>query len=316
MVFAVYCPFGYSMESDSSEIISKRDVWSKTYQNPSGTYTAEISSEPMHYLDEKGDWNNINTAIIPVDDSYMFDYKNETNLWKVLFCKDRSNLWIDTETGFEMTDNFASIGYVSPGSDEIKVLELIDFIEETLCDGNKLTRKNVFPFVDVTYEIGPGLVRQEIIFTDIAALLEHFNLVSGGKIIIRKEYCPTQKAGDERLPEYLLDNKTALPREEKTIITAPVVLRSLLDNSEVQFFPATAFNGQNNLLKTVVGPAVYTLHYEIEIDLAHVEKNTLSIFKDIRLATYDTGISVQKTAVVPGGTVNISYSSGGIWECI
>lgn len=61
------------------EIPSKRDQYSKTYQNEDGSFTALIGAGPIHY-DNNGVWEDFETKIIP-NGSENFPYKNTTNLF-------------------------------------------------------------------------------------------------------------------------------------------------------------------------------------------------------------------------------------------
>lgn len=61
------------------EIPSKRDQYSKTYQNEDGSFTALIGAGPIHY-DNNGVWEDIDTKIIP-NGNENFPYKNTTNLF-------------------------------------------------------------------------------------------------------------------------------------------------------------------------------------------------------------------------------------------
>lgn len=65
------------------EIPSKRDQYSKTYQNEDGSFTALIGAGPIHY-DNNGVWEDIDTKIIP-NGNENFPYKNTTNLFSSFY---------------------------------------------------------------------------------------------------------------------------------------------------------------------------------------------------------------------------------------
>lgn len=64
---------------EKKEIPSKRNQYSKTYQNEDGSFTALIGAGPIHY-DNNGVWEDIDTKIIP-NGNENFPYKNTTNLF-------------------------------------------------------------------------------------------------------------------------------------------------------------------------------------------------------------------------------------------
>lgn len=68
---------------EKKEIPSKRDQYSKTYQNEDGSFTALIGAGPIHY-DNNGVWEDIDTKIIP-NGNENFPYKNTTNLFSSFY---------------------------------------------------------------------------------------------------------------------------------------------------------------------------------------------------------------------------------------
>jgi hypothetical protein len=67
---------------EGTEVLEKRTLTSKTYQLGSNQYRALISTLPMHYTDEEGNWQDISTAIQRQDDG---SYYSDANLVKARF---------------------------------------------------------------------------------------------------------------------------------------------------------------------------------------------------------------------------------------
>ncbi|MGB7499976.1 MAG: GEVED domain-containing protein, partial [Moheibacter sp.] len=65
------------------ENISKRDLYSKTYDNPDGSHTALIGAGPIHY-EKNGKFLDIDHSITGNPDS-AFPYSNSTNLFESYF---------------------------------------------------------------------------------------------------------------------------------------------------------------------------------------------------------------------------------------
>jgi len=54
---------------ERQEIVSDRTAYSKRYQNPDGTITEEVYSNPVHYQDLQGHWLDINNNLEPQNDN-------------------------------------------------------------------------------------------------------------------------------------------------------------------------------------------------------------------------------------------------------
>lgn len=58
------------------EILEKRTYEAKHFQNPDGTFTAQIGKSPMHYLDEEGKLQDISLNAVDRGDFWHFDKAN------------------------------------------------------------------------------------------------------------------------------------------------------------------------------------------------------------------------------------------------
>lgn len=70
-------------EDKGNEVIEKRDVFAKHFLNSDGSYTAAISSGPIHY-EKEGVFSNIENTILPFS-SMVYAYSNEENLMESYF---------------------------------------------------------------------------------------------------------------------------------------------------------------------------------------------------------------------------------------
>ncbi|SFS45668.1 DNRLRE domain-containing protein [Marininema halotolerans] len=67
------------------EIIENRSEKSKSYRLSDGRVEVEISEDPFHYKDKKGNWKNIDETIRKSSQEPGFQYGNETNTFKTYF---------------------------------------------------------------------------------------------------------------------------------------------------------------------------------------------------------------------------------------
>ncbi len=70
-------------EDKENEVIEKRDMFAKHFINSDGSYTAAISSGPIHY-EKEGIFSNIENTILPFS-SMVYAYSNEENLMESYF---------------------------------------------------------------------------------------------------------------------------------------------------------------------------------------------------------------------------------------
>lgn len=71
------------------EILSRRSQNAKHYYNANGKFTAEISSGPIHYKDDKGQWQDIVNNLVQ-SDLAGFQFKNAANEFKTHFAGNSS----------------------------------------------------------------------------------------------------------------------------------------------------------------------------------------------------------------------------------
>lgn len=72
----------YKDVDPSSELKSKRTLFSKTYQNYDGSYQKRIGVGPIHYIDENGNLDDIDTNFV-LSDNLEYDYEIKRGFYKV-----------------------------------------------------------------------------------------------------------------------------------------------------------------------------------------------------------------------------------------
>jgi hypothetical protein len=72
-----------------TEVSALRTRFSNTYVNRDGTYTASLSASPVNYRDDKGDWQPIDSTLVPSSEP-SFAFQNAANSFQAYFKDDLS----------------------------------------------------------------------------------------------------------------------------------------------------------------------------------------------------------------------------------
>ncbi|MCA1832889.1 MAG: hypothetical protein LC750_09240 [Actinobacteria bacterium] len=134
-------PFIGFVPGQSVEDVSKRTAQSKTFRNPDGTYTAQISSDVVHYWTGTG-WAEISNRLVPDGPG---SYRNEANSFTVRF--GAADVVLDTPQGA------MNLG---PSGASLRA-PVLDPVGETV------TYADVWPGVDVRYRVVSTGVKEEIV---------------------------------------------------------------------------------------------------------------------------------------------------------
>jgi len=141
------------------EITSMRTLESKTYLNDDGTFTATLGLYPIHYVDDIGNYQDINTEVIPYQkDGY--DYTCETNTLKSYFGRystDGIKIGINENRCLILTPQ--KIGLMKDGN--------FYNMENVLCSEVQTNKDsviylNTFSYGDMRFIIGNGSLKCEL----------------------------------------------------------------------------------------------------------------------------------------------------------
>lgn len=138
------------------EIPSMRDENSKHYKMEDGNYIAEISPTPIHYLD--GDEYKDIDVIIRNNSNNSFEYSNLENSFKTYFnsCDSLDNNVISKYIKLNKNGTERQLEFM---------IENANPTHETL-DENKIRYHNVFPNVDIEYQINPVRLKENIYISE------------------------------------------------------------------------------------------------------------------------------------------------------
>jgi hypothetical protein len=134
------------------ELIGKRDICSKHFLNDDGTVTAEIHNIPIHYVEEE-QYKEIHLDISP-DENWETSYAVKENTFKSYFhdIEDVNPIL----SSFERTNNNGDIRWIN-------FKPINSNPSETIVNNNKITYKNAYENVDISYTVESLRIKEEII---------------------------------------------------------------------------------------------------------------------------------------------------------
>lgn len=139
------------------EVQEMRTANSKTFLNLDGSYTSEISQSPIHFKNEKNEWQTINNQLVL--DSVEEVYENKANDFTVEFNKEQESespiLKVEDE-------NYSTELQLEPlehtGQKPANV--------EGVVDGESIIYPNVYSNIDIKYSVGSDRIKEDIIYTE------------------------------------------------------------------------------------------------------------------------------------------------------
>jgi len=120
------------------EIISKRTRYSKTFLNPDGTKTYEAYLTPIHFKNEKGEWEDIDDTVVFSKDRNFFE--NKANSFKVKIPREI----LDEDLSFSFTLKEINLNITLVG---------INKDAEVSVKNNTILLKDLWNGVDLLYTI-------------------------------------------------------------------------------------------------------------------------------------------------------------------
>ncbi|PTX53681.1 YD repeat-containing protein, partial [Melghirimyces profundicolus] len=128
------------------ELKKKRTATAKFYELEDGRQQVEVSSSPVHYRDDKGNWKEIDTRIQDTNKP-GFSYGNEKNTFQSFFGKKSDQL-----VKFQLKKRHLTLGV--KGKEKKLTPETKD---------NTITYPDVFGEADLVYDVTPTSLKEKII---------------------------------------------------------------------------------------------------------------------------------------------------------
>jgi YD repeat-containing protein len=146
-----------------SEVVSERDAYKKVFEREDGSFTAIISSGPVHYF-EDGEWLEIDNTLTETNGTIT----NESNGFSVDLPSEITsdkNVTIATEkaelsfTMENISSSVAEIAEIEPVNDETSLMMGLDNIASSVEYTSVMTNTNL------VYDIGADSVKESIILS-------------------------------------------------------------------------------------------------------------------------------------------------------
>ncbi|MEV3992516.1 DNRLRE domain-containing protein, partial [Streptomyces sp. NPDC049837] len=148
------------------ELTRQRTANTRYWQLSDGRVQAEVSAVPTAYRAGKS-WKDLDPAITPTDRA-GFAFANTTNVARSWFGTDaRRLLRFETADGHAVTLGLEGAGRLTPTA-----------------KGNTVTYKGAVPGADLSYEVGPGRVKENIVLAQrpVGPVTFTFTLDTGGLV--------------------------------------------------------------------------------------------------------------------------------------
>lgn len=148
------------------EVEEKRDEYTKVYKKSDGTYTAVMTEEPMHYLNN-GVWEEIDNSII-LNGSL---YTNLSNLFNVELPEnidENKNLTVEKD-GYELSfsvNDIENSSAVVENNIAVSDTEITDADVAIAQTQSAVTYNNVAENTDLQYIITPNSIKENIIISN------------------------------------------------------------------------------------------------------------------------------------------------------
>lgn len=144
----------------SEEVASERTRWTKEFENTDGTSTTLVYSEPVHFQDEGGTWQEIDTTLVPRADTEPEPAASGDVQGLYAMSAEETDLTISTD------GNAAELAALGVGDDsEHRVafgLEQASAVVGSVQEAS-VHYEGVRPNADLTLQAEPGMVKETII---------------------------------------------------------------------------------------------------------------------------------------------------------
>ncbi|UCH88670.1 MAG: hypothetical protein JSV49_10520 [Thermoplasmata archaeon] len=144
------------------ELVEERTIDSKVFKNDDGTRTAIMNNAPFHYLNENGEWQDIDLNIQIAGDEGYFNVRNSLNTY---FNFDTSEIRVDVDgadglswTPLEMlyVDTYGLAHGLSPAESSVGTV-----------NGNSIKYENTFQSTTEEYIVMNGGLKHNLILSEL-----------------------------------------------------------------------------------------------------------------------------------------------------
>jgi len=244
----------HSAEASSArarrELVEKRTLTSKTFDNGDGTYTTIISTAPMHYLDDEGRWQDIDTEIRPLNGAVPtgFDYISDANLFKIGFRNRKGAsvvaIWIDTkQVGPGWTDvehlSIVPLQKAVEQDGHIVFVERVKDVESVSVEGNKIRFYKQFgDDGDLVYLVERGALVQRIYLPRMPDLATKYE---NGWLVYEFLLTKSTRGGETRSFPLYVKGKLI---ESDTSVRGEMEFRSYYDGTILSFIGSKVYEAR------------------------------------------------------------------------
>lgn len=160
------------------EVEEKRDEYTKVYKKNDGSYTAMVSSEPLHFMQD-GKWTDIDNTLVSSVENGQNIFTNTNNVIDVLFPEVLSE-----NTGIEIKSDEHSLSFTLQDIDSSSV-EIAENNTVTVDTSNSVNQQiaeelktqsdlavyeNIMDGTDVEYSISSNKIKENIIINEPSAI--------------------------------------------------------------------------------------------------------------------------------------------------
>ena len=174
----------YAYNSPNNEILSKRTMNSKTFDLGEGKFKTVNYLGPVHYQDEQGAWQEINTDIENQSNDADFDNQNKKNIFQTHFKGTSTGNFLRFKMGnswikYKLENDPSGLGNVNNVNAAVSA--------------NTVTYPNVYEGVDLKYTIFPANLLEEYIINSSSAAAKITELKQ--KFLLREATYQVQQDG-------------------------------------------------------------------------------------------------------------------------
>lgn len=164
------------------EVEEKRDEFTKVYKKNDGSYTAMVSSEPLHFI-ENGKWTDIDNTLVSSVENGESVFTNTNSMFDIMFPEELSE-----DSAIEIKNDEYSLSF-SLQDIEISQVEITEntnnsadtnennqqIKEQLKTQSNSALYENVMPETDIEYSVSSNKIKENIIINQPSAIKEHYS---------------------------------------------------------------------------------------------------------------------------------------------